>query len=52
MMATKIVKNRGIMINDNYCCILKKSLYLCSRFTSKVWIKAEIYLVINTVIDV
>ena len=36
----------------NCRCILKYFLYLCTRFTSKVWIKTEIDVVINTVIDV
>ena len=37
---------------EELSCILKYFLYLCTRFTSKVWIKTEIYVVTNTVIDV
>ena len=57
--ATKINKNQGFVFKTigvnlvvNFCCILKYFLYLCTRFTSKVWIKTEIYVVTNTVIDV
>ena len=58
-LATKILNNQGLVLKTigvnlvvNYCCILKYFLYLCTRFTSKVWIKTEINVVINTVIDV